>query len=347
MNCFHNPLKQKLRFVIKFRKVDTESKLMVADPFTLLDYNETTGELCKLQYTGPRYVIYRRGVRCTTPINSFNSAETDTIVVVPDSSGCDLVENNNTQLNWQGHTCEIRHSIQENELIQIKPVDNSNIIYCPGLIIRAYGRDMKCPEYPFQLNSQEKFSIGKFQYETDKSAIKTNLKFMPEASEKINFQLMPDLHTFDADELLESLKEKYKGLKKQIKPLEIETLIPQPFGLTLNLMIIIFLFILIIITVYHIRARRNIIVSPREISEEIPLESSSGVSRKDAIPLPMKDLQKEIIINSFYYQYYLLCQFRAHFYLWTSPMWISFRFLMEILVRIFLYPSLSINARNY
>ncbi len=82
MNCYHNPMAQKLRFFLKFRKIDTESKLMLADPFTLLDYNETTGELCKLHYTGPKYVIYRRGVKCTIPVNSYNSVETVVVLTL-------------------------------------------------------------------------------------------------------------------------------------------------------------------------------------------------------------------------------------------------------------------------
>uniref|UniRef100_A0A158P4K2 RNA-directed DNA polymerase n=1 Tax=Tetranychus urticae TaxID=32264 RepID=A0A158P4K2_TETUR len=304
MNCYHNPMAQKLRFVLKFRKIDTESKLMVADPFTLLDYNETTGELCKLHYTGPKYVIYRKGVKCTIPVNSYNSVETDTLVVVPDTSSCNLVESNNTLLNWQGHTCEIRHSIQENELLQIKPINDINIIYCPGLTMKAYDRDVKCPEYPFQLNSQEKFTIGKFHYETDKSAIKTNLRFIPEASEKINFQLMPDLHMFDADELLDSLKDKYNNLKGQLRPIDLNDWTPRPFGLTLNLLSMLLLFIIIFMCIYAIKIRKRMIISPREqpCPEEVPLESTSGWNKRDAVTTtnerPMKgDLNKFLVLS--------------------------------------------------
>ena len=274
-DCYHDSPAQRLRFVINLRKIDTQSKLMVADPFTLIDYNKTTGELCKLKYTGPKYVIYTQEKQCATPVHSYQSAETDTMVVVPEHSQCTVPIGNSSLMNWQDHNCEIRHIIQDSEIIQIKPVDTLNLIYCPGLTIEAYNRLMSCPEFPFQLSAQEKFTVGKFKYETDRSAIKTNLKFIPDASEKINFQLMPDLHEFDPDEVMDSLKERYIQLKGQLRAINLSDLYTPFIGLTTISVIIIIL--MIGLTAFYCRKRRNrrvIMKSTPTVVEEIPLQST-------------------------------------------------------------------------
>ena len=221
MECHHDPDTRRIRFIFSLRRTVKQAEVMIAEPFDLIDYNRTTGEICRLQYTGPTHVVYDHPTGCVTPVHAYRPGEKEDLLILPDIHDCSPSPVNSTLDSWQKHDCEFRSTPVDSELIQIKPLANHNYIYCPGLNILVFGRNLSCPNFPFVLDASEAFQIGRFKYTVDKNKIRSKVKFLPAISDKINFHLMPELHDFDFSKTLEQLKQEYRVLSSQIKPVSL------------------------------------------------------------------------------------------------------------------------------
>ena len=90
------------------------------------------------------------------------------------------------------------------KLIQIKEIDQQNVIYCPFNKITVYNRTSKCPNFPFALPLSTPFRVGKLVYTVDKLKLSSSLPFVDKWSSRINYHLVNSLYPsqkFEAPDL--------------------------------------------------------------------------------------------------------------------------------------------------
>ena len=210
--CLHNEDKQTIQLMFDIKVNRNNASILRADPFTLYSIENKT-LYCPIKYIGPENVVYNEKTDCIIPLPS-SPYTLNNLVVMPKTETCQsTLPHNITRKYWKVEPCEQRHHISVEEVVQIKAVGENNHIFCNGFEITLYNRTINCPEFVFALPITSSFSIESLQYQTTDITIQSDLKFVPDLSQRINFALMPDLHNLQFTEMSNSVRRKLDELK--------------------------------------------------------------------------------------------------------------------------------------
>ena len=209
--CLHNEEKRTIQLMFDIKSNKRNVSILTADPFTLYSIENKT-YLCQIKYTGPSSVVYNEKNDCIIPLPTAPYT-LNNLVVMPKTDKCqNNLPHNFTHKYWKFERCEQRHFISPDEVVQIKAVGDNNHIFCNGFKINLYNRTIDCPDFVFALPITTSFSIGSLNYETNDITIHTDLSFAPDLSQRVNFQLMPDLHNLEFKDLSKKVRSEINGL---------------------------------------------------------------------------------------------------------------------------------------
>ena len=193
-----------LTFDVKLLRPNTS--LLEADPFTL--YRRHTGsDICSIVYKGPQALIYDNVEQCviTHPHTSLRSSN---LVLIPDQGGCQSPSPKNLTNNyWEAAQCFTNAELRPTDIVQVKSSGLENIIYCETLNITVFNRTLTCPALPFPIPSNIQFAIGDLNYRAQTISQEASPPFEASLSTRVNVHLMPEMHNFEFDSLLDKFNE--------------------------------------------------------------------------------------------------------------------------------------------
>ena len=193
-----------LTFDVKLLRPDTS--LLEADSFTL--YRRHSGSnICSIIYKGPKALIYDTKEQCvvTHPHTSLKSSN---LVLIPDQGGCQTPSPKNLTNNyWEADECFPSVELRPTDIVQVKSNGLENVIYCETLNITVFNRTLQCPALPFPVPSNIQFAIGDLNYRAQTISQEAHTPFEAALSTRINVHLMPEMHSFEFDSLLDKFNE--------------------------------------------------------------------------------------------------------------------------------------------
>ena len=124
------------------------------------------------------------------------------MAIVPDFTKCEnSIPENITHKYWKADSCEDKHKLETHDLVQFKEIGKDNIIYCESFKIHVYNKTVNCPNFPFSIPRNVQFNIGDLKYNSKTIYHSSLLTFDNSLTQRVNFFLMPQLHSFDFNSL--------------------------------------------------------------------------------------------------------------------------------------------------
>jgi hypothetical protein len=215
--CHLDEKKNLISIVFDVKGINPNLLIMNVDPFTFYHRKNNGTFICSVQYFGPKSVIYDVQTDCVVPLPP-NQEPLYNFVFSPSDETCKTLSSENVTLKyWKNTGCENKQSIAVEDILQLKPMGDQNYIYCDSFYIYVYDRLIACPSFVFSLPATTKFRVGHIAYEANLLQVESNIKFAPSLTQRINFQIMPSLHTFDFDKLSKEVKEDIKSINTEIQ----------------------------------------------------------------------------------------------------------------------------------
>jgi len=155
--CYLSNDDQDLFMIFTVPVINRTLTLVTADPFTLIHQNEN--QTCQIEYTGPKAAIMSKAKNCPVEFNQRLPAFQDMILFpVRDC----LTRANVTQVTkfFSPSTCQPRYPNGEREIIQLKPLYDELLIYCPGSFLELDDRKERCPDHVFSIPIMAHFRIN-------------------------------------------------------------------------------------------------------------------------------------------------------------------------------------------
>lgn len=184
ISCVLDRSKNYISLVYRTQTVTNTNVVLMADPFKLWRYINVT-HMCSLNYVGPELCILDKVSGCITPLrektNSLN------LVLLPDSKYCsDSGPYDRSIEYWKQESCRKRSYIKLDELVQIKPTTESNLIYCFNQNITVFNQTIPCPSFPFSLPTTTSFLIQGMKYAVEQIRIFHESEIVGFYSQQVN-----------------------------------------------------------------------------------------------------------------------------------------------------------------
>ena len=209
-----------IKIVIDAKTLNSEVKILKSDPFVFYNDKANTQQICSATYTGPDRVLYYPKRDCVIPL-THQSENDDTIGFAPNLESCELkYPDNLTSIFWKVKGCVDKHTLLEEDIIQIKSVGQENYIYCDSLNIKVYDKQIKCPVYAFSLPNTVSFRIGQLEYTAKESQTSGTIQFPYGLNHRINTFLMPNIHSFDFQELSNNVRKNIDNLNNNLENID-------------------------------------------------------------------------------------------------------------------------------
>jgi len=192
---------------IKFiqKTVNDDTEVLKADPFEPFHIDpDNPKKICKMEYTGPTYVMYEKASDCVTPLRDY--VKDRDYALAPAFEHCQESLTMNATDYWKPESCQPAKTVRKSDILQIKDNGDYNTVYCPTLNITVFNRTYNCPDYIFALPNFTSFTIGKLNYKADQLKIKSTLQVSTSTSTRINYHIIPVLPDFDISPLYEAIK---------------------------------------------------------------------------------------------------------------------------------------------
>jgi hypothetical protein len=184
------------------RVTQPKAHVLAADAFSLMKANKSTNQLCRKEYIGPNLVVYDETQDCIVPTKGTNLDFANDLILKPDEHYCNKRQITPNEKYWEQNRCEPLDNVIEDEVVQIKNGGDYNFVYCNTLKIKLYEKLMAvdCPDYVFALPANRSFRIGRLSYSAEQIKLNNEMKFIPDLSQRINFQIMPKIDSLDLTE---------------------------------------------------------------------------------------------------------------------------------------------------
>jgi len=213
-NCFIDEKEKLIIINFNLRVTQPNVHVLAADPFILVAMNKTTNKICTRVYKGPDLVIYDEKRDCIVPSKDSNFDFVNDITLRPDEVYCKKKQISSNENFWVEKQCEDMNEVLEDDVVQVKYGGDLNFVYCNMFKIKLYENlpTIECPDFVFSLPTNRSFSIGRLAYKFESIKINKDLKFVPEWSQRINFQMTHQIKELDIindtkelDELIKSI----------------------------------------------------------------------------------------------------------------------------------------------
>jgi hypothetical protein len=184
------------------RVTQPKAHVLAADAFTLVKANKSNNQLCHKEYVGPNLVVYDETQDCIVPTKGTNLDFANDLILKPDEHYCNKRQVTPNEKYWEQNKCEPLDNVIEDEVVQVKNGGDYNFVYCNTLKIKLYEKLMAvdCPDYVFALPANRSFRIGRLSYSAEQIKLSNEMKFIPDLSQRINFQIMPKINNLDLTE---------------------------------------------------------------------------------------------------------------------------------------------------
>jgi hypothetical protein len=209
-DCSLNEEKQIVSMIFDIKSTPKDVVLMNADPFVIYSVKENSSIVCPIRYTGPSEVIYSSKLDCVVALPT-SSAQN--LIIVPNLDSCrNQMPANLTAKYWRPETCENKHTLVIEDVVQIKQVADNNYIYCENFDIKVYERSLECPPFVFALPTTASFSIDTLRYEAKEVLVEGEIDLITPLSQRINFHLFPNIYDFDFDTLAQEVRKEIQNI---------------------------------------------------------------------------------------------------------------------------------------
>jgi hypothetical protein len=196
------------------RVTQPRAHVLAADPFILISVNESSNTMCSREYAGPNLVVYDESLDCIVPTKGSNLDFANDLILKPDETYCNKRQVKASDKYWVQKQCESLDKVLEDDVVQVKSAGDSNFIYCNTFNIKLYEKmpPVACPDYVFSVPSNRSFRVGRLSYSAERIKINNDMRFAPDLSQRINFQILPQINKLDLvsdnkaiDELIDSI----------------------------------------------------------------------------------------------------------------------------------------------
>jgi hypothetical protein len=211
-DCSLNEEKQLVSMIFDIKNTPKDVILMEADPFTLYSIKTNSSVVCAKRYSGAKTVVYSSKSDCVVSLPTSEAAQN--LVVVPNLSSCRRqMPANITAKYWKANSCENKHKLVIEDIVQIKQIADNNYIYCESFDINVYNRSLSCPPFVFSLPVTAGFTIDALHYEAKEVIVESEIDLITPISQRINFHIFPQIHNFDFESLALEVRQDLKDMK--------------------------------------------------------------------------------------------------------------------------------------